>query len=93
MSAWYRLDDELRHIRPRERAFQYGDGLFETIAVREGELRLWDYHADRLERGAARLGFRIPGRPALKVLLESAIAQSGETLTFIIYSINFTRTE
>ncbi len=78
MSAWYRLEGELRQVDPRERAFQYGDGLFETIAVRAGQLRLWDYHADRLERGAARLGYRVADRAALQALLESAVAQSSE---------------
>jgi 4-amino-4-deoxychorismate lyase len=78
MSAWYRLDGELRRAMPFERACQYGDGLFETIAVRGGRLRLWDYHADRLERGAARLGYRVPLRASLKALLEAAIARSGE---------------
>ena len=40
----------------RDRACQYGDGLFETFAVRDGEPCLWKYHMARLDRGCERLG-------------------------------------
>jgi branched-subunit amino acid aminotransferase/4-amino-4-deoxychorismate lyase len=43
-----------------DRSFLYGDGLFESIAVREGCLLRWTSHLARLELGAARLGIRIP---------------------------------
>jgi 4-amino-4-deoxychorismate lyase len=39
-----------------DRGLAYGDGLFETIAVREGQCRFLDMHFARLERGCARLG-------------------------------------
>ena len=48
--------------RPREsvavsdRGLHYGDGLFETIAVRDRRPCLWRRHMDRLELGCARLG-------------------------------------
>ncbi len=38
------------------RGLQYGDGLFETVAVGNGEPLLWNNHLDRLADGAARLG-------------------------------------
>lgn len=34
-----------------DRGLAYGDGLFETIAVRSGAARLLDYHFDRLRAG------------------------------------------
>jgi 4-amino-4-deoxychorismate lyase len=40
-----------------DRGLQYGDGLFETISVIQGEPRLWDLHMARLEIGEQRLGF------------------------------------
>lgn len=43
-----------------DRGFQYGDGLFETLAVRDGTPLLWERHMQRLTRGAARLGIPAP---------------------------------
>ena len=44
-----------------DRGFQYGDGLFETIAVQHGTPLLWDSHMHRLADGCARLGLQMPG--------------------------------
>ncbi len=46
------------HVSALDRGLQYGDGLFETIAVRDGAPRLLDRHLRRLEDGCRRL--RIP---------------------------------
>jgi 4-amino-4-deoxychorismate lyase len=35
---------------------QYGDGLFETLAIRDGRLLLWSEHVRRLMAGIERLG-------------------------------------
>ena len=43
-----------------ERAFQFGDGLFETIAVVDAQPCLWDAHVRRLELGCARLNLPLP---------------------------------
>lgn len=40
----------------RDRACQFGDGLFETLAVQDGLPCLWGYHVQRLQRGIERLG-------------------------------------
>lgn len=37
------------------RSCLYGDGLFETMAYRAGELRYWSYHWARLQQGLLRL--------------------------------------
>lgn len=47
-------------IKLDDRGFSYGDGLFETIAVRNGACRFLDNHLQRLEEGCSRL--RIPFR-------------------------------
>lgn len=52
-------------IRPDDRGFSYGDGLFETIAVRGGECRLFAEHMARLASGAARLGLPPPDSDTL----------------------------
>ena len=48
-----------------DRGLQYGDGLFETLAVRDGAPCLWREHFDRLSRGADRLGIPCPPRELL----------------------------
>jgi 4-amino-4-deoxychorismate lyase len=45
-----------------DRGFQYGDGLFETVAVARGVPLLWERHLRRLLRDAARLGIRAPAQ-------------------------------
>ncbi len=50
-------------VSARDRGFQYGDGLFETIAVKHGAPLLLDKHLARLGAGAERLGFQVS--PAL----------------------------
>ncbi|MGJ8664047.1 MAG: aminodeoxychorismate lyase [Marinicella sp.] len=37
------------------RAFQYGDGVFETMRMHEGELPLWEFHMNRLQRSLKQL--------------------------------------
>jgi 4-amino-4-deoxychorismate lyase len=58
-----------------DRAWQYGDGLFETIAMRSGVARFLDWHLERLALGCTRLGIQPPDlasiRRDLNVLLDS----------------------
>src|SRR5665213_1144475 len=35
----------------KNRAFRYGDGLFESMRLMKGQLKFADLHADRLQRG------------------------------------------
>jgi len=41
-------------------AFRYGYGLFETMLVRDGAIRLGQYHWERLFAGAKKLYFELP---------------------------------
>ena len=43
-----------------DRGFQYGHGVFETIAVHRGLPVMWDQHLQRLERGCERLALPVP---------------------------------
>ncbi len=53
----------------QDRGLQYGDGLFETIAVRNQQLEFWQRHMQRLLDGCQRL--RIPA-PDPELLLAEA---------------------
>lgn len=44
-----------------DRGFTLGDGVFETIAVRDGRPRLWNEHMERLADGCRRLHLPCPG--------------------------------
>ena len=74
MSEWFEMGSEVRAADPASRGLQYGDGLFETIAIRNGEPRLWRYHMARLTRGCERLGLVAP-LATLKRELESVLAR------------------
>ena len=51
-----------------DRGLAYGDGLFETVLVRDGQPLLWDEHMARLEEGCHRLGIAFPGHDRLACL-------------------------
>ncbi len=62
-SDWINFDGQLlRSDTPlftaANRSFRYGDGLFETMMVRDGRLCLGSYHFDRLFSGMQFLSFR-----------------------------------
>lgn len=44
-----------------DRGLNYGDGLFETMLLKEGRVRLLDAHLARLVHGCERLGIDYPG--------------------------------
>ncbi len=56
-----------------DRGLQYGDGLFETIAVVEGHPCLWQRHVQRLKTGCERLGMQLPDEEVLRHEAQSLI--------------------
>jgi branched-chain amino acid aminotransferase len=46
-----------------DRAFLYGDGLFETVPIFNGKPFRWKQHLERLQRGADFLKIRLPFAP------------------------------
>ncbi|MEZ5540739.1 MAG: aminodeoxychorismate lyase [Pseudomonadota bacterium] len=53
-------------LSTRDRGLLYGDGLFETMAVRDGIPRHWSRHLERLQLGCARLGIAPPAAALLR---------------------------
>ncbi len=56
----------------------YGDGLFETIAIRDGRCRMLDRHLARLERGCSVLGIDVLDSDAIATTLRNHARQAGE---------------
>ncbi len=54
-----------RFIPTNDRGLAYGDGVFETIAVRNGLPHWWQDHMDRLAIGCERLGLAMPAQEVL----------------------------
>lgn len=65
-----------------DRAAAYGDGLFETIAIRGDKPRLWSLHHERLQIGCARLGLPCPDADVLLEKLTAAIGAAGFATKF-----------
>jgi 4-amino-4-deoxychorismate lyase len=57
--------EEAHSVPVTDRGLNYGDGLFETIAIRAGAARFLTYHLERLFAGCARLGIPAPERAVL----------------------------
>lgn len=54
-----------------DRGFQYGDGLFETLRIRDGQPLHWSRHMARLASGCERLGISMPELACLRTEAES----------------------
>jgi 4-amino-4-deoxychorismate lyase len=71
-------------IDPADRGLQYGDGLFETIAVRDGRARFLDWHLERLAEGGRRLALPLPEVALLKNEIERAWPQGRAVVKLIL---------
>lgn len=71
---------ELAHL---QRAFSYGDGVFETIAVVAGQPRLFSFHLDRLRLGCQRLSI-VLDEQQLHAEINRVLADSGEGILRVI---------
>ncbi|MGH8567619.1 MAG: aminodeoxychorismate lyase [Gammaproteobacteria bacterium] len=49
-----------RAVSVADRGLHYGDGLFETLPILDGNVRHWERHLERLRLGCARLGMACP---------------------------------
>ena len=84
---WINYNGEVRsqksfHLTPDNRAFCYGDSLFETIIAPQGNIPLWTYHWDRVNRGMEALGYEHPPHDSwqseqLKSEIVGLLAQNG----------------
>ncbi|MBT8060282.1 MAG: aminodeoxychorismate lyase [Gammaproteobacteria bacterium] len=71
------VDGEISdRVSAADRGLQYGDGLFETLAVFRGQPRFWQGHVDRLAAGCERLG--LPVTPQSVLLREVQTVAAGQ---------------
>ncbi|MGZ5051883.1 MAG: aminodeoxychorismate lyase [Methylobacter sp.] len=59
------------HVEISDRGFQYGDGLFETIEIRDRQAVFLGRHLERLESGCRRLHIPFPGQALLRQEIDS----------------------
>ncbi|OAI09718.1 aminodeoxychorismate lyase [Methylomonas lenta] len=79
------LNGERRHcVDVSDRGFQYGDGLFETIAVYQGKPLFLQQHLDRLRAGCQRLFIPYPEQDQLKAEVKQLCEGSDTAVLKII---------
>jgi 4-amino-4-deoxychorismate lyase len=74
--AWFDSDGAIESVPVDDRGLQYGDGVFDTLAIRRGRARLEGLHIERLRLGCERLGMQAPSAELLLGMLETAIART-----------------
>lgn len=79
-----RTDPEAASVSVFDRGFQYGDGVFETLAVVGGRLRERDAHIERLGQGARLLGIPEPDARALADDIEALAGETGPEANAVI---------
>ncbi len=67
-------------LRLADRGLQYGDGLFETLAVIDGRVRRLELHLERLREGCARLRLPMPDESLLRKEVQEAAAGEGRAV-------------
>jgi 4-amino-4-deoxychorismate lyase len=83
LSTWINGRKSTR-IDSRDRGLQYGDGLFETMRVRRGQVRFLDFHLERLFAGCRRLQIAAPPEGELRRELDKIAARRGEGVLKLI---------
>lgn len=71
-------------IDPRDRGLQYGDGLFETLAVTDGQVEHWGAHWKRLYAGCERLQMPPPEEQAVLDDIGRLVPGAGRSLVKVI---------
>ncbi|RRQ20587.1 aminodeoxychorismate lyase [Thiohalobacter thiocyanaticus] len=69
-----------------DRGLQFGDGLFETLAVIDGRIAHWELHRARLAHGCRRLGLPPPSWPQLEQELRLATTDCARAVLKLIHT-------
>ena len=90
MSAWINGRKGTR-IDYRDRGLQYGDGVFETMRIHLGRIRLLEFHLERLYAGCRRLKIEGPSRRTLMRELERTANRHREGVLKLIVTRGVSR--
>ena len=71
-------------ISLQDRGLMYGDGLFETIAVRNQQFEFWHKHIQRLSEGCRRLSIPPPDPDILLAEARSLVTSDEDTVIKIV---------
>jgi 4-amino-4-deoxychorismate lyase len=80
----YLVDGRSACVDPADRGLAYGDGLFETMAARDGELRWLGHHKARLAEGCRRLGIPEPDWEIVRAEIARLAPSSGRAVVKLI---------
>ncbi|MDX3774030.1 aminodeoxychorismate lyase [Chromatiaceae bacterium AAb-1] len=67
-----------------DRSFQFGDGLFTTMQVKDGNIQLWPLHLARLQQGVRRLQITEPDWQQLETQLQKSVTAPHQVLKVVI---------
>ena len=84
MNTLWLVNGQSTGVDPADRGLAYGDGLFETMAARDGEILCLDLHLDRLEEGCRRLEIPMPARSLLVHEIDASCPREGRAVVKLI---------
>jgi len=84
MDAWLVNGTPCNHVPVDDRGLAYGDGLFETVAWRDGRARFLDRHLERLTVGCRRLDLPKPDSGLICSEIEQLGSASPEGIVKIL---------
>ena len=84
MNTLWLVNGQSTGLDPADRGLAYGDGLFETMAARDGRIRWLDLHLDRLEEGCRRLEIPAPSRSLLADEIDAYCPREGRAVVKLI---------
>lgn len=67
-----------------DRSFQYGDGIFSTIRVKNGVLQFWPLHWRRLQQSMQRLGFGLVPEAEVKAQAQAQISKPEQVVKVLV---------
>lgn len=74
----------VEHVSAQDRGLLYGDGLFETLRIKDGHPCHWERHMARLAEGGRRLGIARPDESILRGEADRLCAGRGQAVLKII---------